>query len=70
MGMKKLLLEFERVDSKEGIVKELFVIDNPLAGSFKVSNGKITAYIYVNEDSVELFVIDDKGNVKTGEITV
>ncbi len=57
-----LMFEIEKVDEKKGIEKEVFVIDNPLANSFKVSNGKVTAYIYFGEEDIEIFVMDEKNN--------
>ena len=59
---KFLMFEIEKISKKEGIEKEVFVVDNPLAGSFKVSNGKITAYIYIGDEDIEIFVIDEKHN--------
>jgi len=57
-----LVFEVEKLSEKEGIEKELFVINDPLANSFKVSNGKITAYVYMGDDSIEMFVVNEKKN--------
>ncbi|NPA38760.1 MAG: hypothetical protein GXN99_03125 [Candidatus Nanohaloarchaeota archaeon] len=59
---KMLVFEVEKLSEKEGIEKELFVINDPLANSFKVSNGKITAYVYMGDDSIEMFVVNEKKN--------
>ncbi|GEM_PF-6539434 len=67
---RALMFEFEKIDSNEGIVKELMIVENPLAGSFKVSNGEITAYIYMHNKTVEVFVIDENGNIKNKEISL
>lgn len=59
---KFLMFEVEKVSETEGIEKEVFVVDNPLAGSFKVSNGKLTAYVYLGDEDVDIFVVDEKNN--------
>ena len=59
---KFLMFEIEKINEKEGIEKEVFLVDNPLAGSFKVSNGKITAYVYMGDEDVEMFIVDEKNN--------
>ena len=63
MIRRPLVFEIEKVN-KEGIQKEIIVVENPLAGSFKVSNGKITAFVYMNEDNIDIFVKDKEGNIK------
>ena len=60
---RPLMFELEKV-GKEGIEKEIFVVENPLAGSFKVSNGKLTAYIYMHEDTIDVFVKNKDGEIR------
>jgi len=67
---KALMFEFEKILPDEGIIREVMIVENPLAGSFKVSNGQITAYIYLHNKTLEVFVIDDKGNIRSKEISL
>ena len=59
---KMLVFEIEKINEDEGIEKELFVVNDPLANSFKVSNGKYTAYVYMGTDGIEMFVVDEHTN--------
>ncbi len=57
---------FLEIDTLEGdeIQREQFLIENPIGGSLKISNGFFKAHIYMTRFGIEVFVKDRNGKIE------
>ena len=48
-----------------GVERRKVMIDQPLAGTFRVSDGRLTADITFSEIGIEVNAINEKGEIET-----
>ncbi len=65
---KQIMVEVERL-MKDDIVKEIIMVENPLANGIKIVSGGIIVYLYFLDDKVEIFAIDKEGNIRSNSIS-
>jgi len=58
-----LLVEVDKFENDE-INRVQYIIDNPIGGSVKISNGHYTVQLYLTKYGVEVFVRDKHGVIK------
>lgn len=60
---KPILVEFDEFKNKN-VIRNQTLIENPLAGNIKLSNGEHTLNIYFTQHGPEVYYTDKKGNIK------
>ena len=55
----------DSLNDSRGIERRKVWIDNPLGGTFRVSNGRLTADITISEIGIEVNAINEKGELET-----
>ena len=61
---RALIIEANCFNENYEIERHKVFLPHPIAGSFKVTNGKITCKITITDSGVELLVKDEHGNVE------
>ena len=63
-----MMIEIEKL-TKDDIIKEIIMVDNPLANGIKIVSGGVVVYLYFLDDKIEIFAMDKNGNIKSNTIS-
>ncbi len=64
MARKALLIEANCFDDNYDVVKHKILLPHPVAGAIKITNGRISCKLMINDDGVELLLLDEEGHVE------
>ncbi len=64
---RALVIEANCFNENFEIERHKIFLPHPIAGAFRVTNGKITCKITMTDSGVEVIVKDEKGNIEKWE---
>lgn len=65
LSRRPLMFIVDSLHDKRGVERRKIMVENPLAGTFRVSDGRLTADITISEIGIEVNAINEKGVVET-----
>jgi hypothetical protein len=62
---RPLMFIIDSLHDDKGLERRKMMVDNPLGGTFRVSNGKLTADITFSELGIEVNAVNENGEFET-----